>query len=96
MWAETAPESDTTDEAAPAFRRLAVGFSPLDERDALSDGEAWGRYRRRAGQRRRLVADFLIAAHALHHADRLLTRDRGFYRSYFEDLEVLDPATLSR
>jgi hypothetical protein len=26
-------------------------------------------------------------------ADRLLTRDRGFYRRYFADLAILDPST---
>ena len=24
-------------------------------------------------------------------ADRLITRDRGFYRSYFKDLKILTP-----
>jgi predicted nucleic acid-binding protein len=39
-----------------------------------------------------MIADFLIGAQALLQADRLLTRDRGFYRGYFDDLEIIDPS----
>jgi predicted nucleic acid-binding protein len=96
VWAEVAAAFPaafpTASPAREAMGRLGVEFSPLADTEALAAGQAWREYRRRGGTRDRVVADFLIGAHAQTRADRLLTRDRGFYRSYFRRLRLLDPA----
>ena len=92
VWAEIAAFFPSGPGAEHAMALVGIEFEPGSVASALTAGAAWADYRRRGGRRDRMVPDFLIGAHALHHADRLLTRDRGFYRSYFEGLEVFDPS----
>ncbi len=55
-------------------------------------GVAWKAYRRQGGPRARVLADFLIGAHADAQSSQLLSRARDFYRKYFPSLPVLDPS----
>jgi predicted nucleic acid-binding protein len=91
VWAETAAWFPDAKAAEDALSILRVGYSPLTATTALQAGRAWQAYRQAGGTRERVIADFLIGTHATAQAHRLLTRDRGFYRSYFAALPIIDP-----
>ena len=95
VWTELAATIGSAKETEAKLRQMQVNFSVLVQPSAELAADAWRDYRRRGGTRARLAPDFLVGGHALLQADRLLTRDRGFYRAYFKKLDVLDP-TASR
>ena len=66
---------------------------PLTRKAACLAGRAWRHYRRSGAKRSRIIADFLIGAHAQEQAARPLSRDRGFYRKLFPSLTIVDPST---
>jgi len=68
--------------------------SDLPEAVWRSAGRAFQHYAvRRKSHRnsapRRILADFLIGAHALHHGYKLLTLDDRLYRTAFPRLQIL-------
>jgi hypothetical protein len=67
-----------------------IEFVPSSLDSAILAGSNFAKYLSRGGRAGRIMADFLIGAHAVFHADRLLARDRGFLRDYFSELTVLD------
>lgn len=64
------------------WRVAAVAFRGYAERRRSQPGDPGPR---------RILADFVIGAHALYSASALLTLDQRIYRAAFPELEVLVP-----
>lgn len=90
VWAEVRGFFDDAERMHRAFHDAEIRFDPFDRECAELAGTLWREYRRRGGSRTRLIADFLIGAHAQVRGGRLLTRDRGFFRRYFTSLQLIN------
>jgi len=92
VWAELATAfGHAPDALAAALGDIGIAYSPMTEEAALRAAACWREHVRHARRRGRIVADYLIGGHASVQADRLLTRDGGFFRRCFGHLRVLDP-----
>lgn len=87
VYAELAPAMEDRTALDNVLRDIGAEVSPIDVAIAWDAGTRWGRYRRAGGPRQRILADFLIGAHAAVTADALLTRDQGFFSTYFPELD---------
>jgi predicted nucleic acid-binding protein len=89
--AEVQTMLDTSESAMDVLNEYGIHYLPTTEQAAVRAGFMQRRFRDRGGRRKRVVADFLIGAHAMMQCDALITRDAGFYRDYFKGLRVILP-----
>ena len=89
VYAELVPQAQSQDELDRWLSLGGIDVIPFTKEHAYTAGIAHAAYRKAGGKRTRILADFFIGAHALHEANVLLTRDRGFYRQYFSGLVIV-------
>ncbi|CAN5531525.1 type II toxin-antitoxin system VapC family toxin [soil metagenome] len=92
VYAELAAQFSRREQLDAVLEKLEIQLEPVGREAAFAAGRAFRRYRDSGGPKTRMISDFLIGAHAENQASCLLSRDRGFYRSYFKKLSLIDPA----
>ena len=94
VYAELASQFPRRQTLDDALESLDIRFDSIDREIGFAAGRVFRAYREGGGARSRILPDFVIGAHAQASAGRLLSRDRGFYRAYFQKLTLLDPIFL--
>ncbi|MBN1961932.1 MAG: PIN domain-containing protein [Deltaproteobacteria bacterium] len=94
VWAELRAALKAPETIAYVLNNANIAFDPFDQKCTDLAGDLWCKYRRNGGKRSQLIPDFLVGAHAQIRADRILTRDRGFLRRYFNPLVVIEPISV--
>lgn len=90
VYAELVPQFEDQTALDAVLGEMGLQIAPAGLEVAWLAGRKILDYRTAGGGRERILADFFIGAHAVLRADALLTRDRGFYKSYFPELRLLE------
>jgi predicted nucleic acid-binding protein len=93
VFAELAAAYDSLEQLNAAFNADIYHREHIPFDAAFAAGLAFLHYRRRGGPRTTPLPDFFIGAHAAVRQYRLLTRDRGYYATYFPTLKLISPET---
>ena len=89
--AEVQAMLDTKANLMEVLEQLGIRYEPTSQTAAMRAGHMYQRFGSRKEKRERVMAEFLIGAHALLQCSALITRDSGFYRDYFKGLKIIDP-----
>ncbi len=83
---------DSSQQMKELLEEMEINLVPHTFESIHLAGQAWMNYRRRSSKPKdRLLPDFLIGAHASTFADTLITRDQGYFRTYFPKLKIITP-----
>ncbi len=87
IYAEVGAVIETIEELDELLPKSLFRRDPLPWEAAYLAGRAFRRYRSRGGKKSRVLADFLIGAHAVTAGMILITRDQGYANSFQVTIE---------
>lgn len=91
IYAELCTNATSAEEVDELFAAMEIELEEIPREALFLAAKAHLSYRRRGGSRSSGLPDFFIGAHAQVAGLRLLTRDRGRYRTYFPGVELITP-----
>ncbi|MCP4408945.1 MAG: type II toxin-antitoxin system VapC family toxin [Gammaproteobacteria bacterium] len=90
LYAEISAVLDSIEDIDELFSPTLFRRETLPWEACFLAGQAFRRYRKSQGKRTRMLADFLVGAHAAVSGIGLVSRDRG-YTHYF-NIKLIDPS----
>ncbi len=91
VYAEIATSFESAQGLDAALLELKITVDPIPAHAAFAAATAHAKYRETGGAKSSTLPDFFIGAHACFKGWALLTRDPKRVRTYFPDLEVIEP-----
>ncbi|MBI2915231.1 MAG: PIN domain-containing protein [Elusimicrobia bacterium] len=93
VYAELASAFSGKNLLSMVLKEANIQLRPSNEEALWNAAEIWkGWLKTKKGKKRgeRILPDFIIGAHAALFSDQFLTRDRGFYRTCFKNLNIVE------
>jgi predicted nucleic acid-binding protein len=92
IYTELAQRYESRVQLDRVITKLKLGWLDLDRDTLYLASQAYAVYRKRAGSKSNVLADFFIGAQALQQRCTLMTRDTKRYQTYFPNVELICPA----
>ncbi|HZL01120.1 MAG TPA: type II toxin-antitoxin system VapC family toxin [Caulobacteraceae bacterium] len=91
VYAELSVRFAAIEDLDAVLDEAGIGIASMSRAALFLAGKAFQRYRASGGSRSGVLPDFFIGAQAAVSGNRLLTRDRRRYASYFPTVELVTP-----
>ena len=91
IYSEISMKYSKIEELNHVIKEANIKYESLPLEAAFLAGKCFIEYKKRDGKKSSILPDFYIGAHAAITKRPLITRDKGRYGTYFNNLEIISP-----